>query len=79
MFLKITIAAGILAIYAGFTSINSEPSISSALFFGGSLSLFFILIGMREWMQNFRITAYIIFGGSLLLVIAMIRQVIQLL
>ncbi|MFB5664100.1 hypothetical protein [Alteribacillus sp. HJP-4] len=45
----LTFIFGTLTIIFGFINFNNEPSFLLSILFGGSLILFFIFIGIRDW------------------------------
>ncbi|WP_422122160.1 hypothetical protein DHX103_10025 [Planococcus sp. X10-3] len=73
--LKIFIVlAAVLSIISGFLSFNNEPSLLLTLFFGISLSSYFLLVAIRDWSQEVKIGSYIFILASIAIFIVMVNS-----
>ncbi|MFD1032080.1 hypothetical protein [Metaplanococcus flavidus] len=73
--LKIFIVlAAVSTLIFGIHSSNNEPSQKLTIYLGISLSSFFFLMGIKDWSKDIKIGSYILFLGSIVILIVMVNS-----
>ncbi|WP_444684492.1 hypothetical protein [Alkalicoccus luteus] len=73
MLQKLIFIAAIAVLFFGFAAANMEPSLFTALSLGIPLTLFFLLMGVKEWTTSGKTSSVVLFIGSGAIFIYMLR------